>query len=77
MRITFASESLNRRRRRRHRRGQSLVEFALVLPVLMLLLLIGIDFGRVFLGWVTLNNVVRDGANFAALHPTAWVLLRT
>jgi PKD repeat protein len=53
-------------------RGQSLVEFALVLPVLMLILLITIDFGRVFLGWVELNNAARIGANFAANHPDAW-----
>ena len=54
------------------RRGQSIVEFALVLPVLLFLLLMGLDFGRVFLGWVNLNNAARVGANYAALYPTAW-----
>lgn len=49
-------------------RGQSLVEFALVLPVLLLILMMGIDFGRVFLGWVNLNNTARIGANFAAAN---------
>ena len=60
--------------RRRHRScGQSLVEFALVLPLMLLLLLIGIDFGRVFLGWVNLNNAVRVAANYAAMNPNvAW-----
>jgi hypothetical protein len=53
-------------------RGQSLVEFALVLPVAALVLLFAIDFGRVYLGWITLNNVARIGANFAALNATAW-----
>jgi Flp pilus assembly protein TadG len=38
----------------------------------MLILLFGLDFGRVFLGWVTLNNAVREAANYAALNPTAW-----
>ena len=38
----------------------------------MLAVLIAIDFGRVFLGWVTLNNSVREAANFAALNPNAW-----
>lgn len=52
--------------RRRRSRGQSLVEFALVLPVLMLILLFAIDFGRVFLGWVQLNNAARIAANYAA-----------
>jgi len=39
---------------------------------MLLLVLFGIDFGRVFLGWVDLNNVVRVAANFAAENPTAW-----
>jgi Flp pilus assembly protein TadG len=53
-------------------RGQSLVEFAISLPVVLLMILFGVDFGRVFLGWVTLTNAVREAANFAALNPTAW-----
>jgi Flp pilus assembly protein TadG len=47
-------------------RGQSLVEFALILPILLLLTLIAIDFGRVYLGWINLQNMARIGANFAA-----------
>src|SRR3954454_11321063 len=53
-------------------RGQSLVEFAISAPVVLLMVLFGIDFGRVFLGWVALTNAVREAANFAALNPTAW-----
>jgi PKD repeat protein len=48
--------------------GQSLVEFTLILPVLLLLLMGGIDFGRVFLGWVSLNNTARIAANYAAAN---------
>lgn len=40
--------------------------------MLLLLILVGLDFGRVFLGWVELNNVVREAANFAASNPNAW-----
>jgi PKD repeat protein len=47
-------------------RGQSLVEFALLLPVLLLILLGGLDLGRVFLGWVSLNNTARVAASYAA-----------
>ncbi|HEX5465240.1 MAG TPA: PKD domain-containing protein [Candidatus Limnocylindrales bacterium] len=54
-------------------RGQSLTEFALVLPIFMLVLLMAIDFGRVFLGWVTLNNASRIAANYAASYPDAFV----
>lgn len=56
---------------RRHR-GQSLAELGLTLPLVLLMVLFGIDFGRVFLGWVELNNAVREAANFAALNPNAW-----
>jgi hypothetical protein len=38
----------------------------------MLILLLGLDFGRVFFGWVGLTNATRIGASFAAAHPTAW-----
>jgi len=53
-------------------RGQSLVEFALSAPVVLVMVLFGVDFGRVFLGWVTLTNAARSAANFAATNPTAW-----
>lgn len=61
---------------RRHRnvsRGQALVEFAIILPILALFLLLAIDFGRVFFGWVALNNSTRIAANEAAINPDAWV----
>jgi hypothetical protein len=53
--------------------GQSFVEFALILPVLLLLTLVALDFGRVYLGWVNLQNLTRIAANFAANHPDAWL----
>jgi len=59
-------------RSRRGRRGQSLAEFALTLPMTLLLVLFGLDFGRVFLGWVSLTNATREAANFAAMNPDAW-----
>jgi hypothetical protein len=58
--------------RRKSSRGQSLAEFALFIPVVAVLLLIAIDVGRAYLGWVTLTNVARIGANFAAQNPDAW-----
>ena len=53
-------------------RGQAMVEFALILPVLILLLVLAIDFGRVFFGWVALNNATRIAANSAASNPDTW-----
>jgi hypothetical protein len=66
--------SLSRRRRNRpHRpKGQGLVEFALVLPLLLLVLLLAVDFGRAFYSWVILQNASRLGANYAALNPEGW-----
>ena len=59
----------NGRDRRHKSRGQSFVEFALVAPVLLLLLLITLDFGRMFMSYVTLNNVARVAANFGSVNP--------
>lgn len=53
-------------------RGQGLVEFALVLPVLILVLLFAIDIGRAYYSWVILQNASRIGANYAALYPEGW-----
>lgn len=53
-------------------RGQSLVEFALLVPILLLIVLFALDFGRIYMGWVTVNGMARIGANYAALHPDAW-----
>ena len=60
-------------RRLRNRPGQSLVEFALILPILLLLTLTAIDFGRLYLGWINLQNAARSAANFAANNPEAWL----
>jgi PKD repeat protein len=69
------SADLIRRARERHRkrsRGQSIVEFALLLPAFLLLVLVALDFGRVYLGWVNLQNMTRVAANFAANNAEAW-----
>jgi len=50
-------------------RGQSLVEFALVLPVLLLLVLGTMDFARLFSTKITLTNAAREGANYLSRHP--------
>ncbi len=55
-------------RNRQRSRGQSVVEFALTLPVLLILMMMALDFGRVFLGWVNLNNTARIAANYAATN---------
>jgi hypothetical protein len=59
---------------RRKGRGQSLAEFAMTVPMALLMVLFGLDFGRVFLGWVALNQAAREAANYAAMNPEAWTL---
>ncbi|MBC8100308.1 MAG: pilus assembly protein [Armatimonadetes bacterium] len=47
-------------------RGQTLVEFALTLPILLLVIFSIIEFGRVFQAWVTLQNAARTAARYAS-----------
>src|SRR5215213_9011467 len=53
--------------------GQSLVEFALILPILLLLTMAALDFGRLYLGYINLQNMARVASNFAAINSTAWL----
>jgi len=49
----------------RNQRSQSMVEFALVAPLLLLLLFGIVDFGRVIYTYVTLSQAVNEGARVA------------
>lgn len=51
--------------RMRSAKGQSLVEFALVLPLFFLLLFGVIDFGRLFYVQMTLQNALRQAGRYA------------
>ncbi len=44
------------------------MEFALVLPVMLLILVIAADFGRLFFSYVQVMNAAREGASYASLH---------
>jgi TadE-like protein len=48
-----------------HQRGQSLVEVALVLPILLLILLGVFDFGRAVFAFNTVSNAAREAARVA------------
>jgi PKD repeat protein len=58
--------------RRWSQRGQSLVELAMLLPILLLLVVIALDFGRIYLGYINIQNMARIAANHAANNPLAW-----
>ena len=50
-------------------RGQGILEFALVVLFLVLTMFAIIDFARVFFGYATMSNGVREGARYAVVHP--------
>lgn len=49
--------------------AQALIEFALVLPILLLLVLGALDFGRMFFMKMALINAAREGANHLSFFP--------
>lgn len=53
---------------RDRRRGQALVEFALVIPIFLILLLGIIEAGRFIFHYQMINNATRDGARYAIVH---------
>jgi Flp pilus assembly protein TadG len=55
-------------RGRRRGRGQSLVEFSLILTPLMLVLLGIIQFGFIFNTYVTMTNAAREGARTGTIY---------
>lgn len=50
------------RTRRARRRGQALVELAIILPVFLILLLGALDLGRVFYATITVENAAKEAA---------------
>ena len=63
----------------RHRNeGQSLVEMALTLPILVLLLFGILELGRMLDAWIVATNAAREGARYAAVGtPSDQVIDRT
>jgi hypothetical protein len=55
--------------RGRGARGAALIEFALVFPVLALLVLGTVDAGRAYITWNQAKNAAREGAAYAQLYP--------
>jgi Flp pilus assembly protein TadG len=51
---------------RRKSRGQSLTEFALILPVMFTLFGAAIDFARLYNSWINLEAATRDAAEYVA-----------
>ncbi len=51
----------------RRERGQGLVEFALILPIFLIVLFLIVDFGIGISRWVIVTNATREGARLGAV----------
>jgi Flp pilus assembly protein TadG len=56
--------------KRERQRGQDLLEYALALPIVLLMLMSILDLGRVVYVYSSLHNSVRDGARYGIISPT-------
>lgn len=54
---------------RRRRRGQELVEYALILPIFLLVTLTILDLGRATYYASALHNAAREGARYGVINP--------
>jgi hypothetical protein len=66
--VAQVDSSIDRRARRRLR-GQSLVEFALVAPILLLIFAGAADLGRAFYAYVAIENAAKEGALYGSRVP--------
>ena len=65
-----ALQRLVRRQTTTPERGQSLVEFTLMMSIIMILMLGMLDLGRAFFTFLAMQDAAGEGASFAAVHPT-------
>ena len=56
------------RRLRREEHGVALVEFALVAPLLLVILFAMLDFGRTFNYWIDATHLANEGARWAVVN---------
>ncbi len=52
----------------RDEKGQALVEFALLVPIFLMLLFAIVDFGMGFHAWISVTNAAREGARIGAVQ---------
>ncbi len=52
----------------RNKKGQATVEFALLLPLMVFVLCLIIDFGWIFFQHISVNNTSKECARYASIH---------
>jgi Flp pilus assembly protein TadG len=55
---------------RKSNRAQGMVEFAIILPVLLLMLMLIFDVGRSIYTYSVIHNAAREAARYGIVHPT-------
>jgi Flp pilus assembly protein TadG len=65
-----ATQSGNRREPILHEQGQSMVELAVILPLLLLIVLGTVDLGMGFKTYIALTNAAREGVRWISIHPS-------
>lgn len=61
---------VNRMNKKKSEKGQSLIELAISLPVILLILLGTIDFGMALFSYAILRDAAQEGALYASFNPT-------
>lgn len=56
-------------KRTQKEKGQSVTEFALILPVLIIVMAGLLDLGRLYYSYVAVTDAAGEGAAYAAIHP--------
>lgn len=77
-RTTSQTHLVDDQSKKRHQ-GQGLVEFALILPLLLLLVLGIVEFSYIFITYTSMFNAAREGTRYGVVHPkdTAEIIART
>lgn len=68
--LRSAGSAAGLRRKTRSESGQSIVEFALVVPLILVLVLVLVDFGKAMNYWLDLTRVANEGARLAVVSPS-------
>jgi Flp pilus assembly protein TadG len=58
-------------------KGQELLEYALIAPIFLMILLVILDLGRITYTYSVVQNTAREGARYGAIHPDDWTGIQT
>jgi hypothetical protein len=68
----FTVSGPRRGHRRVARRGQSIVEFTLILPILIILVLATVDLARIYSTMLTVESAAREAADYGTFGSQRW-----